>query len=153
MKVENLMTANPTTCSTSDDLASTALKMWQDDCGILPVVDAGGLEGVITDRDIAMALALKGAAATEVLVGEVITGRIFGCAPEDAITDALDLMREHRVRRLPVLDGGKLVGLLSLNDVILEATSSAGVQKKPTYAQVLEALKGVCAHRQVPVVT
>lgn len=151
MRIENLMTTEPTTCSIADHLATVAMKMWEDDCGIVPVVEDGKLEGVITDRDIAMALAMKGAAATEVRVGDVITGKVFGCAPDDEVSTALELMAEHRVRRLPVLKGKKLVGLLSLNDIVLEAASQPGKQKKPTYAGIVKALQAICAHHKLPV--
>lgn len=151
MKIETLMTSDPTTCAPGDHLATAAHKMWEDDCGILPVVEDGTVLGVITDRDIAMALAMKGATATEVRVGDVITGRIFGCAPDDEVAQALEVMAEHRVRRLPVLDGTRLVGLLSLNDLVLEAASKPGQQKKPTYAKIVKALQEICAHRKLPV--
>lgn len=151
MKIENLMTTNPTTCSVADHLATAAMKMWEDDCGILPVVENDDLEGVLTDRDIAMALAMKGAAATEVRVGEVITGHVFGCSPDDEVATALDTMAEHKVRRLPVLVGGRLVGILSLNDIVLEASQTSGQQKKPTYARVVKALQAICEHRKLPV--
>lgn len=151
MKIETLMTTSPTACAPGDHLATAAQKMWEDDCGILPVVDEGRLVGVLTDRDIAMALAMRGAPATEVSVGDVITGRVFACAPDDEVAHALDLMAEHRVRRLPVLKGEKLVGLLSLNDVVLEAASKPGRQKKPTYAKIVKALQSICEHRKLPV--
>ena len=149
MNVRDLMTTHPTSASSAESLASAAVKMWNEDCGILPVVDDGAVEGVITDRDIAMALAMRATSASQVLVGEVINGSVHACQPKDAITDALGTMREHRVRRLLVLDGGELVGLLSLNDVILESASGAGAQSKPTYTQVIKALKEICAHRQM----
>jgi CBS domain-containing protein len=151
MKVENLMTGRPTSCSPQDHLASAAMKMWSDDCGILPVIDGGKIAGVITDRDIAMALAMKGAAATQVRVAEVITGRLVACAPSDEVADALELMTQHRIRRLPVVEDGRLVGLLSLNDVVFEAASKPGPQKKPTYSQIVKAMQAICEHRQLPV--
>lgn len=107
---------------------------------------------MITDRDIAMALTMKGTLASNVRVGEVISGHVFGCSPDDEATDALQVMAEHKVRRLPVLDGERLVGLVSLNDLVLEAASKAGGQKKPTYAQIVEAMQAICAHRGVPAV-
>lgn len=156
MKIETVMTTSPTACSSSDHLATAARKMWEDDCGILPVVDDGRLAGVITDRDIAMALAMKGATATEVAVGDVITGNaaepgVFGCEASDEVAKALDVMAEHRVRRLPVLDGDRLVGILSLNDIVLEAASKPGSQKRPTYAKIVKALQSICEHRKLPV--
>ena len=151
MMIENLMTSGPTTCSSSDHLATAAMKMWEDDCGILPIVDDGKLKGVITDRDIAMALAMKGGAATEVRVGEVITGQVFSCAPDDNVASALDAMAEHRVRRLPVVDKGRLVGLVSLNDLVLEASSTAGKQKRPTFTRIVRSLQSICAHGKFPV--
>ena len=146
MKSQHLMTANPTTCSTNDHLATVAMKMWDEDCGILPVLDDSDVIGVITDRDIAMALAMKGVTPAEVRVAEVITGQVFSCSPEDQVTTALSLMAEHQVRRLLVLDEGRLVGLLSLNDIVLEAASKPGLQKKPTYAKIVSALRAIGQH-------
>ncbi len=151
MKTRHLMTTSPTTCSIADHLATAAMKMWEDDCGIVPVLDNGEVIGVITDRDIAMALAMKGAASTEVRVGEVINGQIFSCSPDDQVAEALKAMAEHQVRRLLVLDEGKLVGLLSLNDIVLEAASTPGLQKKPTYAKIVKALRAIGQHSKFPV--
>lgn len=150
MKTQHLMTTNPTTCSTGDHLATAARKMWDEDCGILPVLDNGEVVGVITDRDIAMALAMKGVASTEVRVAEVITGQVYGCSPDDDVATALSAMAEHQVRRLLVLDDGHLVGLLSLNDIVLEAASKPGLQKKPTYAKIVSALRAIGQHAKLP---
>lgn len=151
MKVCNLMTSEPATCSPSDHLASAAMKMWTNDCGILPVVEDSRTLGVVTDRDIAMALAMKESQATAVTVADVITGDLFSCAPEDEVADALTIMRDHRVRRLPVLDGGRLIGILSLNDIALEARASAGKERRPTYEDLAATLQAVCGHRAYPV--
>lgn len=151
MKIRQLMTTNPSTCSVADHLATAAMKMWEEDCGIMPVMLDGELQGMITDRDIAMALAMKGASATDVRVGEVITGHVFACAADEEVSGALHTMAEHKVRRLPVLDDGKLVGLVSMNDIVLAAASTPGKQKKPSFAGIIETLQAICAHRKVPV--
>ena len=149
MKVEQLMTADPATCSPTDHLGAAAVRMWDHDCGILPILDADRLVGVLTDRDICMALAMRGSLATDVPVEAVATGNLVACSPKDEVAEALALMGEHQVRRLPVTSGGRLVGLLSLNDVALAARSSAGKEVRPTYSQVIQALKAISTHRQL----
>lgn len=153
MRVENVMTRQPTTCSPEEDLASAASKMWTEDCGILPVVRNGEPQGVLTDRDVAMALAMRDAPARAVQVADVATGRLFACTPGDEVLDALRIMAEHRVRRLPVLDAGRLVGVVSLNDIVQEAASRPGKQKKPTYARIVAVLQTIGEHRKLPAVT
>jgi CBS domain-containing protein len=150
MKVKELMSTNPVTCSPGDNLGTVALRMWDQDCGILPVVDDGRVRGVITDRDIAMALAFKGAKPSAVTVAEVIDGHgVYSCSPEEEVADALKVMGEHQVRRLPVIEGGKLQGLLSMNDAALAAHEAYGKKNWPTYGEVIGALQGVCAHRSL----
>jgi CBS-domain-containing membrane protein len=94
--------------------------MWERDCGIVPVVDAEGrVVGVVTDRDLCMASYTQGRALTAVPVSWVLCGRaVHTCTPSDSIDRAIALMREHRVRRLVVVDGQqKLIGVLSLADI------------------------------------
>ena len=152
MKVENLMTREPATCSSTDSLTVATMKMWTDDCGILPVVDDGKLVGVVTDRDIAMALGMQGVPASRATVGDVINGKVFSCSPTDEVAAALELMAHKQVRRLPVVKKGRLLGLISLNDIVLEARATAGKEKKPTYGMVVKAMQGICEHRQMPMV-
>lgn len=155
MKVRQLMSRDPAVCSPGDHLATAAMKMWHHDCGIVPIVDDAtrGVVGVITDRDVAMALALKGRRAHEVGVFEVASGEVRSCGPDDEATVALATMREHCLRRLPVLEGGKLVGMLSLNDLALAAREAAGEDGRPTYASIAEALQTICEHRSALVAT
>lgn len=148
MKVKEIMMSNPVTCSPSDSLASVAQKMWDNDCGILPVVVDDLVQAVITDRDICMALTFKGAPPSEVFVFDVIQGHgVFGCSPDTDARDALKIMRDRRVHRLPVMDDGKLEGILSMNDVVLVAREAKG--DGPTYADVVDALQGICGHGEV----
>jgi CBS domain-containing protein len=119
MKIADLMTAPVRTCRVDDTLNAAANVMWEHDCGIVPVVDADGrLVGVVTDRDICMAVFFHGARLVDLPVREVMARDLHTLPPEASIHDALELMRDMQVRRVPVVDAqGAPVGLLSLADV------------------------------------
>jgi CBS domain-containing protein len=123
MKVKEVMMGTPYTCPKNANLGEATELMWRGNCGFLPVTDADGkVGGVITDRDICIALGTRSKPAGEVTVGEVSEGKLFACAPEDEIHVALLTMREGKVRRLPVVDSkGQAVGVLSMDDVLLHA--------------------------------
>jgi CBS domain-containing protein len=143
MKVKEIMTAGPKSCGPDTTLAAAANLMWEGDCGILPVVDDGALVGVVTDRDMYIALATKNARASQVRVGAVATTKVASCAPEDDVHAALAIMKQARVRRLPVVGFGETVlGILSMNDILLAAGADKGVSSE----DVVDALQGICAH-------
>jgi CBS domain-containing protein len=147
MKVKDIMNREVHSCRADTDLAMAAMQMWEGDFGVLPVVANGGtVVGMITDRDICMATATKRRDPGQIRVEEVVTGQVYGCAPDTEIHDALKIMEQRRVRRLPVMsaEDGKLVGILSLNDVALKAQANA---KAELSAQDVETtLKSICAH-------
>ena len=122
-----------------------AAHLWRADCGALPVIDEDrDLVGIITDRDICIALGTRDRPASEVVVDEVMSSRVHTCRAEDDVSVALGLMKEHRVRRLPVLDDqGKLVGILSMNDMVLSAGQGPGAVKSTAF---LQALRAICTH-------
>ena len=131
MQVKELMTPSPRTC-TVDDTAQTAARiMWEQDCGVVPVVDAAGCVcGIVTDRDLCMAAYLQGARLQEIPVWTVMSRDVHACDVGADVRDAERLMRETRVRRLPVLDDeGTLVGVLSLGDVAQAVTKSGAVRQ------------------------
>ena len=101
--------------------------MWKGNCGFLPVVDdQEKVCGVVTDRDICIALGTRNQKAGEVRVGEVMQHRIYACNPEDDIHIALQSMRDEHVRRLAVMDyNGKLAGVVSMDDILLHAEPSS----------------------------
>jgi CBS domain-containing protein len=150
MKIKDVMTREVKTCTPDSNLATVAMIMWENDCGIVPVVHSDGkVIGMITDRDICMAVATKNRTMSDVVVSEVFTGNLYACTPDDDIPDALRIMRAERVRRLPVINAfGMLEGILSLNDIVLRAESAYG-KKMPavTYEDVINTLKAICAHR------
>ncbi|MBD0325318.1 MAG: CBS domain-containing protein [Pyrinomonadaceae bacterium] len=150
MKVREIMTIDVGSCGLETNLAAAARIMWDKDCGSVPVLDSEGRAiGLITDRDICMALATRNNLASELTVGDVVGGALTSCAPEDDVSVALRKMQDEQLRRLPVVDGeGKLVGILSLNDVILH--SKRGKSKKGahvSHGEVMNTLKALSQHR------
>jgi CBS domain-containing protein len=148
MKVERLMTRDLETCTREANLAHAAMIMWRRNCGLVPVVERGSgqLVGVITDRDICMAAAMRDASAHSVPVGEVMTSAVVTCAPGDDVRIAMHRMGELQVRRLPVVDRhGRLEGLLSLNDLLLVAEATPGGEGIRN-TDVLDVFKAVSAH-------
>ncbi|HEY0404696.1 MAG TPA: CBS domain-containing protein [Pyrinomonadaceae bacterium] len=150
MKVREIMTGAVGSCGMETNLAAAARIMWDKDCGSVPVLDNDGhVIGMITDRDICMALTTRNRLASEVLVGDVISGVVKTCAPDDEVVEALQAMRGEQLRRLPVVDSeGELVGIISINDVILN--SKKGKSKKGahvSHADVMDALKSLSQHR------
>ena len=123
MKVKEVMMGTPYTCPKETNLGAATEMMWKANCGFLPVTDPNGnVCGVITDRDICIALGTRNKLAGDISVGGVMSNRLFACSPEDEIHMALLTMREGKVRRLPVIDSvGKAVGVLSMDDVLLHA--------------------------------
>lgn len=153
MKVKDVMTAGAKVCMPETSLADAASLMWENDCGALPVVSVEDrVVGMITDRDICFGATTKNRAPSEVAVGEVITGQVFTCAPDDDLREALKTMRRERVRRLPVItDEGTLRGILSLNDVIFRAEEKVkGKTPELSYGDVIETYKAICTHSLLP---
>jgi CBS domain-containing protein len=150
MKVQEIMTEDVKACFPDANLATAAALMWETDCGILPVVVNGGnAVGVITDRDIALAVGTRGRAPQEIRVDEVIQGPLSACSLNDDVHTALKTMRKDKVRRLPVLtDDGVLKGILSLNDVVLHAQKG---NKELGYDDVVSTFKAICQHPHLAV--
>jgi CBS domain-containing protein len=120
MRVQDVMTSPAHSCTPDANLATAALAMKDYDCGALPVLDnAGRPVGILTDRDICLAVARKNRFPAAIPVREVMTREPFTCGPGTDLVYALNVMADRRVRRLPVVDGnGRLVGILSLSDVL-----------------------------------
>ena len=143
MQVNDIMTRNPLTCTRDTTAAEAAHLMWEADCGILPVINEGEIGGVVTDRDLYVALATRNEPASNLRVGAVATKTIVTCAPEDDVHRALALMKQERVRRIPVVGSdGAVVGIVSINDLVRIADNGGAV----TSEQLLDALKAICSH-------
>jgi CBS domain-containing protein len=119
--VADVMTPGVETTTSSEALRDAARTMREGDFGSMPVVDDGRLVGILTDRDIVVRGVAEGLDPTVARVGDVASRTPVAVAPDQDLDEAMELMAEHRVRRLPVIDDGRLVGVLSQADVALEA--------------------------------
>jgi CBS-domain-containing membrane protein len=119
--------------------------MWDLDCGCVPVVDATGkVLAMLTDRDVCMAAFTRGLRLWEMTVASAASRHVIAVRPDDTLETAAQRMREHQIRRLPVVDGeGKLVGVLSTNDLVRRARM--GHHHSDVSADsVLKTLSGIC---------
>ena len=145
MKVKEIMAPNPKAIWLTESLTDAAQLMWENDCGVLPIIkDGRKVIGMITDRDICMAMAMRDQRPSGVSVEEVMTGQVFAVNPEDQIDQALQVMQEHKIRRLPVVNAeGELEGLLSMNDVVLNAKADAAGDGI-AYDNVVKTYQAIC---------
>jgi len=119
--VRDAMTPNVRSATSAESLADVARKMREDDVGSLPVVEGEQVIGIVTDRDIVVRAVAERLDPQSITVGEVASREVVTVEPEQDLDDALALMASHRVRRLPVVEDGRLVGVLAQADVALVA--------------------------------
>ncbi|HEX5895631.1 MAG TPA: CBS domain-containing protein [Thermoleophilaceae bacterium] len=118
--VEEIMTTNPRTVKVDDSVRDAARVMNDNDIGDAVVVEDGQVTGIVTDRDIAVRAVAEGRDAESTTVGEIATTGVQAIEPEASVDDALLMMREHDIRRLPVVKNGRPVGIVSLGDLAVE---------------------------------
>jgi CBS domain-containing protein len=118
--VRDLMTPNPVTLPATSSLVDAALAMRDFDVGAVLVLDNGHVGGILTDRDIVVRGIASGNYPATVKVGEICSRDLTLLSPTDSVEEAVSLMREKAIRRLPVVEQGKPVGILSLGDLALE---------------------------------
>jgi CBS domain-containing protein len=150
MKVSNLMSQPVQTVLPGTNLAEVVGLMWSHDCGVIPVVDeAEQLIGMLTDRDICVAVGTSRKLASQLVAGDLVNPDVVATHPWEDLEQALQLMAQRRVRRLPVIDLDRnVIGLISLSDIALAAASGRdGKLGSPTPEQILECLRAISEHR------
>jgi CBS domain-containing protein len=147
MKIRDLMTPTVHTCRPDATLADAAGAMWRHDFGFLPVVDASGrLVGVVTDRDICMAAYTQGVPLSGSRVATAMSRGILCCTADEEAREVEEAMSRRQVRRVPVVDaGGRVVGVVSLNDFAVHA---ADVRDSGEKVALAETLGGISRHGQ-----
>jgi CBS domain-containing protein len=152
MKVQDFMTHGVQTIRPADSLQSAAQAMWEHDCGTLPVIDEKGrVVAMLTDRDVCMAGFTQGRLLSDIPVATAMSRSLITCRPTDTVAVAEAAMRQHQIRRLPVVsDEGHLVGILSLNDIAIEAAEERAHKRRDvTPEEVGATLAAICRHRAV----
>jgi CBS domain-containing protein len=119
-QVKEVMTTRPVTLNRDASLVEAARLMRDRGIGDVIVVEGDDAEGIVTDRDIVIRGVAEGADPNTTRLGQVVSGDLTSVAPDDPVERAIELMREKAVRRLPVLEGGKPVGVVSLGDLAIQ---------------------------------
>lgn len=152
MKVKDIIHRSPLSVHRHQTLSQAAEIMWDYDLGAVPIVDEDNrVVGMITDRDIAMAALMQSRPLSEIVVESAMSKNLYCCELNEEVYNALALMQQHQIRRMPVLDGNKkLVGVLSLNDM---ARAYAKSGKKEIKAEAIaDTLAAISRHRHGHVV-
>jgi CBS domain-containing protein len=149
MQVEQIMSRPVQCCRPDDSLARAAEFMWHHDCGALPVVSGDGVTrivGMLTDRDICMSALFQNKPIGELRVSNAMAKNVHTCRETDSIAAAEQIMRESRVRRLPVVDAeGTLVGLVSLADLAQEAARERSTNRREvSRTEIGDTLAAIC---------
>ena len=149
MNVRELMTPDPEVCIPQDTLDVVGKIMRGRRCGFVPVVDSQATKrvvGVLTDRDIALYLTQTDARATRVKVETCMTKEPHTVAPEAELEEAARVMEQSAVHRLPVVEEGRLVGILSLKDIARAARKEwAGTGPRRAEQQMVDILEAIAA--------
>lgn len=120
--LRDVMTTDPTTLPADATVLDAAKLMRDEDIGNIIVLDGDSLAGIVTDRDLVIRAIADGADPSTATVGEVCSRDLATLAPTDDIKTALKLMRERAIRRLPVVDSGRPVGIVSIGDLAVETS-------------------------------
>ncbi|HEY3903970.1 MAG TPA: CBS domain-containing protein [Streptosporangiaceae bacterium] len=126
-KVADVMTPDPVTIEREQSVAEAAQLMANDDIGDIIVLDNGTVTGILTDRDIVIRLVAAGKDAGSKISDIVSESELITVSPDTAIEQAVGLMRQHSVRRLPVLRKGRAVGVISLGDLAIERDDTSAL--------------------------
>jgi CBS domain-containing protein len=131
-QVREIMTPNPEHLSADETLITAARQMRDLDVGSLPICDDDGqVTGIVTDRDIVVKCIADGGDPTSATAGSIASTMVYTVGPDDSVENALTVMEDHQVRRLPIVENGRLVGMLAQADV-------ARAMSEPRVGEVVE---------------
>ena len=120
-QIRDVMTSNPTTVERSTSILEAAKVMAGEDVGPLPVTDGGRLVGIVTDRDVVVRVLAEERDPQSTTVGDICSSDLVTVTPEDELDQALRKMASAQVRRLPVVEGDRIIGIVAQADVARQA--------------------------------
>jgi CBS domain-containing protein len=143
MKVRNIMTQPPPVCRAETSLRAAGCQMAETASGTLTILDGHGrVAGILTDRDLALAVGNSEHDANQIPVEEAMTRNVYTCQPDETIAVILERMADTKVRRLPVVAAdGSLVGIVSIDDIILWGMPHRGISRNA----LVKALRSICS--------
>jgi CBS domain-containing protein len=122
MKISDILRhkgATVLTISAADAMTDLLSMLSEHRVGALVVLDGSAVAGIVSERDVVRRLAERGAAVLEATVGDIMTTDVVSCGPQDSIDSVAETMTERRIRHMPVISDGELVGIVSIGDVVL----------------------------------
>ncbi|MEV4517615.1 CBS domain-containing protein [Dactylosporangium sp. NPDC049525] len=125
--VKDIMTNAPLTIDVGESVSAAAELMREADIGALVVTDSSGVRGVLTDRDVTVRVVATGNDPATTAVGDIVAPDLVAVSPQDDVDTATELMRTNALRRLPVLDGERLVGMVTLGDVAIDQDATSAL--------------------------
>jgi len=144
--VLEIMTKNPVTVSADATVADAAVLMRRKDIGSVIVVQDGKPSGILTERDIVTKVAAENLQAVRVRVREVMTSPVIVVHPHEEVADAAKLMAQKKIRRLPVVEDGHLIGIVTENDILRIWPALIEVTRETARAGLEEEMKGIEGH-------
>jgi CBS domain-containing protein len=115
--IKEVMTSEVKACEPETTVAEAAKVMAKEDVGPVPIVEDGRLTGIVTDRDIVVRVVAEGRDPSSTTVGEIASRDVVTVSPDDDLDTALKHLAQNQVRRIPVVDGGRLVGIVAQADI------------------------------------
>jgi CBS domain-containing protein len=118
--LREIMTQHPLSLEASDSIVAAARTMRDGNVGDVVILEKGQIQGILTDRDIVVRALAEGRDPARTTVGEICSRELTVLSPTDSVGDAVKVMRDKAIRRLPVVEGGRPVGIVSLGDLAVE---------------------------------
>lgn len=125
--IREVMTPSPRTLDIRATVQEAARTMLDDDIGDVIICDGGTICGIVTDRDITVRAVAQGRDPAMTSVGDICSAEVATLSPDDSVDDAVRLIRDKAVRRVPVVEGGKPVGIVSIGDLAIDLDSRSAL--------------------------
>lgn len=133
MQIRELMTTRIVSVDPASSVKDAALLMNKNNIGAVPVVENGSVRGILTDRDIVLRCVAENRDAGNLKVSDICSGGAISVTPAQSVKDAMHIMSTEQVRRLPVVEDGRLIGMLSLADI---AREKSGMEIADTISEI-----------------
>ena len=125
--IREVMSSRPVTVEDSATVFDAARAMRDEDIGVVIVVNHGSIRGVLTDRDVVVRAVAEGRDPKSIKVGEIVSEDVATVTPDEPVDKVVSLMREKAIRRVPVVDGSRPVGVVSIGDLAVERDSKSAL--------------------------